>query len=61
MTKKEEVKTNKSEACNLCCMKCLKWDQFKEECWSHWHGKKECSQMVENQDDWDYEKLLLKE
>ena len=58
--KKEDVKTNIPEATNECCKNCLKWQQFGEECWAHWHGKKECSQLVESQDEWDYEKLLFK-
>jgi len=60
MAKKEDVKTN-SPSLNQCCADCMKWEQFGKECWSHWHGKKECSQKVENQDEWDYEKLVLKE
>jgi hypothetical protein len=58
---KQEIKTNIPNANNECCKECIKWDQFGETCWAHWHGKKECSQIVRNQDEWDYEKLLLKE
>ncbi|MBI4453564.1 hypothetical protein HY636_02875 [Candidatus Woesearchaeota archaeon] len=58
MADKEQIKTNALLA--PCCEKCLKWSQFQEKCWVFWHGKKECSQKVENQDEWDYEKLLLR-
>ncbi|MFH1439705.1 MAG: hypothetical protein ABIG89_04005 [Candidatus Woesearchaeota archaeon] len=60
MAEKEEIKTNNPEMVNECCANCLKWEQFGHECWAHWHGKKECSQKVESQDEWDYEKLIMK-
>ena len=60
MANKKEVKTNSPKIISDCCNNCLKWEQFGEECWSHWHNKKECSQRVESQDEWDYEKLLMK-
>jgi len=52
----EDNKTNIPE----CCKECMKWDQFGEKCWVFWHGKSQCSQMVNSQDEWDYEKLVLK-
>lgn len=50
----------KQETQNKCCANCLKWGQFGERCWVFWEGKKECSQRVESQDEWDYEKLVIR-
>ena len=30
-----------------CCTGCLKFDQFKHECWVYWEGKQDCSQHSE--------------
>lgn len=57
---KEKEEKPKKIPLNECCKDCLKWEHFAEECWVFWEGKKECSHKVGTQDEWDYEKLLLK-
>ena len=59
-SKKEEIKTNMPDPLNECCKSCLKWNAYGEGCHVHWHGKKECSQKVKTQDEWEYEKLFMK-
>ncbi len=36
---------------NEICRDCMRWEMFKDSCWVHWEGKKECSQKARNPDE----------
>ncbi|MBW2999513.1 hypothetical protein KY339_02470 [Candidatus Woesearchaeota archaeon] len=44
---------------NEVCENCLKWDQFEDECWVYWEGKKMCPSKVTSTEEWQNEKNLM--
>lgn len=48
------------ESVSEVCQGCIKWDQFKKDCFVYWDKKKHCTMKVANQDELDKQTSMLK-
>lgn len=44
---------------NKLCKDCWIWQQFKEDCYFHWKGKRECTRFVKHQFDTEQFKTII--